>query len=180
MSSEVHEIPRFDPAALARCRRRADLTQLALAGRLTVHDNKIYRWEKGITPITAAELRRVARELRVVPPQLQLPLTAPPTMVDLRSLAALAPTELAARLHIKLHRLLLWEHGHLGGPDEHGPLLAAFIGISESAVDQHERTGLLPIALAVRLARALRVTPRLVAMAFDASRMADQNTHLAA
>ncbi|CCH29308.1 helix-turn-helix transcriptional regulator [Actinosynnema sp. NPDC047251] len=180
MSFDTHEIPRFDPISLARHRRRADLTQVALARQLSVHDNKIYRWEKGLTPITAAELRQVARELRVVPPQLQLPLTAPPTLVDLRSLAALTPAELAARLYIKPKRLLLWEHGRLGEPGEHGPLLAATIGVSETAMDHHERTGLLPVALAVRLAHALRVTPGLAAAAFHFSRSTDQQLPTAA
>ncbi|WP_433270716.1 helix-turn-helix transcriptional regulator [Actinosynnema sp. CS-041913] len=161
------EVPRFDPDAMIHHRRRARITQVELGRRLCVHDNQIYRWEKGITPIAADDLRRVARELRVVPAQLQRPLDSPPTLTDLRSLLAITPTELARRLAVKPQRLAHWERGHLG--PEHGPLLAALLGIGEASVRDYEHTGQLPVPLAHRLARALRTTPEMVSAAFLAS-----------
>lgn len=168
MLSREPEIPLFDPAAMTRCRRRARLTQAALARRLTVHDNQIYRWEKGKTPISAYGLRRVAAHLHVVPAQLQYRLDRPATLTDLRSLMAVTHAELAQRLAVRSHRLTMWEQGHLG--PEPGPLLAAVLGISEDAVAHYRRTGTLPAAIAHRLARALHVTPALAASAFHASR----------
>lgn len=169
MRSREPEIPLFDPAAMTRCRRRARLTQGALARRLTVHDNQIYRWEKGKTPISAHDLRRVAAQLHVTPAQLQYRLEAPATLADLRSLMAVTHAELACRLAVHPHRLAMWEQGHLG--PEHGPLLAAILGISEDAVDHYHHTGTLPAAIAHRLARALHITPALAASAFHAGRV---------
>lgn len=168
MPSHTTEIPLFNPAALTAHRKRARITQVQLARRLSIHDNKIYRWERGITPISAADLRLVCTELRVVPAQLQHLPDGPPTITDLRSLRAVTAPELAHRLAVKPHRLAMWEQGYLG--PEQGPLLAAIIGISEQAVDHYEHTGHLPPPLAHRLARALRITPALAAIAFTASR----------
>ncbi|GAA3848909.1 hypothetical protein GCM10022243_13690 [Saccharothrix violaceirubra] len=168
MPKHIPEVPLFDPAALTHHRRRNRLTQVELARRLAVHDNQIYRWEKGITPIRATELRRLAAQLRLHPAQLQRRLDAPPTLTDLRSLRALTRQELAHRLHIRLHRLTAWENGRLG--PEQGPILAAHLDIGDQAVDVYERTGRLPAAITHRLARALRVTTALAEAAFHNSR----------
>ncbi|MEU7524706.1 helix-turn-helix transcriptional regulator [Saccharothrix sp. NPDC042600] len=175
MPSHNTDIPLFNPAAMTFHRRRARITQIALAKRMSIHDNKIYRWERGITPISAADLRRVCHELRVVPAQLQHLPDGPPTITDLRSLRAITATDLAHRLALKPHRLAMWEQGYLG--PEPGPLLAAIIGISDQAVDDYERTGDLPPALAHRLSRALHITPALAAHAFTASRATVTTTH---
>lgn len=163
------EIPRFDPAALAAVRVHRELTQVELGRLLTVHDNVIYRWEHGKTPMSAADLRRVAQVLKVTPARLQHPLPADPTLADLRTQLALTPPEMAHRLAIKIARLVLWEKGFLGRANEHGALLAAVVGVGIDQIALYEQTGTLPVSLALRLAEVLRVEDTVVQAAFLAS-----------
>lgn len=164
------EVPRFHPAALVEVREARGLTQRDLARMLRVHSNLIHRWERGKTDIKAVDLRRAAYLLRVVLARLQHPLPADPTLADLRTRLALTVEETAARLAVKPSRLATWETGVLGGPGEHGALLAAIIGVDVLQIAAYEQTGALPRSLARRLSAVLRVDTDVVQDAFAASR----------
>lgn len=164
------EVPQFDPQALLEVREMRGLTQRDLALRLRVHPNLIHRWERGKTDIKAVDLRRAAHLLRVTPARLQHPLPADPTLADLRTRLALTGEETAARLAVKPSRLATWETGVLGGPGEHGGLLAAILDVDVLQVAAYEQTGALPAVLARRLSAVLRVGTDVVQDAFTASR----------
>jgi transcriptional regulator with XRE-family HTH domain len=164
------EVPNFDCAALVRYRQRAGLTQAELGKRIHAANDAVSRLERGTTPITAGDLRRVAEVLRVTPAQLQRPLVEPPTMKNLREMLALTCAEFAAKLRIPRQRLAWWETGALGAPGETGDLLAANLGVGPESIAIFERSGLLPRPIRTKLAMALRVRPEVVQEAFNASR----------
>lgn len=166
------EVPNFDRTAMIRYRQRAGLTQAELGEQIHAANDAVSRLERGVTPIPARVLRRVAEVLRVTPAQLQKPLTTPPTLRNLRELRALTRGELAHLLRIAPARLAWWEAGALGAPGETGELLAANLGIGPESIATFERTGALPVPIRTRLALALRVRPQLVQDAFAASRRA--------
>ncbi|WNV83170.1 helix-turn-helix transcriptional regulator [Umezawaea sp. Da 62-37] len=168
------EAPRFNPAALTAGRVQRGLTQVELAQLLTVHVNMIYRLENGKTPISAANLRHVAQALKITPAQLQHPLPPDPTLADLRTQLALTVPMTAQRLAVRPTRLLLWEKGLLGRADERGELLAAVVGVGIEHIVLYEQTGTLPVSLALRLAKVLRVEDTVVQAAFLASRRIQQ------
>jgi transcriptional regulator with XRE-family HTH domain len=174
------EVPNFDRTAMIRHRQRAGLTQAELGEQIHAANDAVSRLERGVTPITARVLRSVAEALRVTPAQLQHPLTAPPTLTNLRELRALTRAELAQRLWITPQRLAWWEAGALGAQEETGELLAANLGIGAGSIATFERTGVLPVPIRTRLALALRVRPGLVQAAFAASRRAHRMRSLAA
>lgn len=166
------EIPRFNPTALAGVRLERGLTQKALARLLRMHENVIHRWERGKTPISAADIRTVARLLRVTPAQLQYPLPPDPTLADLRTRLALTVPVAAGRLAVRERRLELWESGVLGTRKERGALLAAIVGVGFYQITAYEQTGELPVSLAHRLGKVLWVEAPVVQAAFTASRSA--------
>lgn len=164
------EIPRFDPAALTAARHACRLRQVDLARRLHTHEDAVHRWERGKTPISAADLRRVAHVLRVTPAHLQHPLPPHPTLADLRTQQALTQGMAALRLGIKPHRLALWERGVLHNAGEHGAVLAAHVAVSVEQITAYEHHGTLPPTLALRLAKVLHVDPSAAHTAFLHSR----------
>lgn len=174
------EIPLFNPAALMVLREQNHLSQAGLARLLEVPKSLPHRWETGRTLISAKDLRLLARTLQVSPARLQHPLPLNPTLADLRTHIALTVDETATRLRMKASRLLTWETGVLGSPNERGALLAAIIAVSPAQIVSYDRTGVLPRPVARRLAPVLRVGIDEAIAAFGASRLLHQDQHAVA
>ncbi len=136
-----HGIKGWSPRRFARLRRRAGLSQADLARALGVSPISVSCWERGDHAPLSSRLPLIAAALGVTPTELA-PLSARPTLRELRERVGLTQAALAELLHCSTGSISMIEREARWWPTT-AETWAAALHVSldewEAAWEQHQR-----------------------------------------